>query len=147
MHKLVGQRGGGIYLAETKGEQLLTRTSLQILPRAPTLHRYVRRDQVPLQRPLDAHLPQTNRQPEDQPPRTSPPPPPTPGISNIPAQGVYVLTDNSFRPFSRMSTVAGGQAVARAQPVSPLFPPFAASQRESILTSSSQCSSSGSRAA
>lgn len=35
------------------------------------------------------------------------------------AQGVYVLTDNSFRPFSRMSTEAGGQAVARAQPVRP----------------------------
>lgn len=33
------------------------------------------------------------------------------------SQGVYVLTDNVFRPFSRMSTVAGGQAVVRAQPV------------------------------
>ncbi|KAM3556412.1 hypothetical protein ARSEF4850_005538 [Beauveria asiatica] len=32
------------------------------------------------------------------------------------AKGVYVLTDNVFRPFSRMSTVAGGQAVVRAQP-------------------------------
>ncbi|EQL00180.1 Transport protein particle (TRAPP) component [Ophiocordyceps sinensis CO18] len=31
-------------------------------------------------------------------------------------RGVYVLTDNVFRPFSRMSTEAGGQAVARAQP-------------------------------
>ncbi|OAA34422.1 Transport protein particle (TRAPP) component [Metarhizium rileyi] len=31
-------------------------------------------------------------------------------------RGVYVLTDNLFRPFSRMSTVAGGQAVVRAQP-------------------------------
>ncbi|PMD28596.1 transport protein particle component [Hyaloscypha hepaticicola] len=31
-------------------------------------------------------------------------------------RGVYVLTDNSFRPFSRMSTEAGGQAVVRAQP-------------------------------
>ncbi|PHH80005.1 hypothetical protein CDD80_3134 [Ophiocordyceps camponoti-rufipedis] len=31
-------------------------------------------------------------------------------------RGVYVLTDNMFRPFSRMSTEAGGQAVARAQP-------------------------------
>lgn len=31
-------------------------------------------------------------------------------------RGVYVLTDNSFKPFSRMSTVAGGQAVVRAQP-------------------------------
>lgn len=31
-------------------------------------------------------------------------------------KGVYVLTDNVFRPFSRMSTVAGGQAVVRAQP-------------------------------
>ena len=28
-----------------------------------------------------------------------------------------MLTDNSFRPFSRMSTEAGGQAVVRAQPV------------------------------
>lgn len=32
-------------------------------------------------------------------------------------QGVYVLTDNAFRPFSRMSTEAGGQAIVRAQPV------------------------------
>jgi hypothetical protein len=32
-------------------------------------------------------------------------------------RGVYVLTDNAFRPFSRMSTEAGGQAVVRAQPV------------------------------
>ncbi|GKT53514.1 Bet3 family protein [Colletotrichum tofieldiae] len=32
-------------------------------------------------------------------------------------RGVYVLTDNSFKPFSRMSTEAGGQAVVRAQPV------------------------------
>jgi hypothetical protein len=32
-------------------------------------------------------------------------------------RGVYVLTDNSFRPLSRMSASAGGQAVARAQPV------------------------------
>ncbi|KAF4782787.1 MIZ/SP-RING zinc finger [Colletotrichum scovillei] len=31
-------------------------------------------------------------------------------------RGVYVLTDNSFKPFSRMSTEAGGQAVVRAQP-------------------------------
>ncbi|KAF4582892.1 hypothetical protein GQ602_006036 [Ophiocordyceps camponoti-floridani] len=31
-------------------------------------------------------------------------------------RGVYVLTDNMFRPFSRMSTEAGGQAVVRAQP-------------------------------
>ncbi|KJZ73376.1 hypothetical protein HIM_07170 [Hirsutella minnesotensis 3608] len=31
-------------------------------------------------------------------------------------RGVYVLTDNMFRPFSRMSTEAGGQAVIRAQP-------------------------------
>lgn len=28
-----------------------------------------------------------------------------------------MLTDNAFRPFSRMSTEAGGQAVVRAQPV------------------------------
>jgi len=31
-------------------------------------------------------------------------------------RGVYVLTDNAFRPFSRMSTEAGGSAVAKAQP-------------------------------
>ncbi|KAL6850892.1 hypothetical protein ACO1O0_008018 [Amphichorda felina] len=31
-------------------------------------------------------------------------------------RGVYVLTDNVFRPFSRMSTEASGQAVVRAQP-------------------------------
>lgn len=31
-------------------------------------------------------------------------------------RGVYVLTDNSFRPFQRMSTEAGGQAIVRAQP-------------------------------
>ncbi|PHH92556.1 hypothetical protein CDD83_6835 [Cordyceps sp. RAO-2017] len=31
-------------------------------------------------------------------------------------RGVYVLTDNMFRPFSRMSTEAGGQAILRAQP-------------------------------
>ncbi|KAG9252761.1 transport protein particle component [Emericellopsis atlantica] len=31
-------------------------------------------------------------------------------------RGVYVLTDSVFRPFSRMSTEAGGQAIVRAQP-------------------------------
>ncbi|KAI9826802.1 MAG: Trafficking protein particle complex subunit 33 [Thelocarpon impressellum] len=31
-------------------------------------------------------------------------------------RGIYVLTDNTFRPFSRMSTEAGGGAVGRAQP-------------------------------
>ncbi|CRK31450.1 hypothetical protein BN1708_005452 [Verticillium longisporum] len=31
-------------------------------------------------------------------------------------RGVYVLTDNNFRPFARMSTEVGGQAVLRAQP-------------------------------
>ncbi|KAM0334096.1 hypothetical protein ACHAQA_001116 [Verticillium albo-atrum] len=31
-------------------------------------------------------------------------------------RGVYVLTDNNFRPFARMSTEVGGQAVSRAQP-------------------------------
>ncbi|KAI5804017.1 transport protein particle component [Peziza echinospora] len=31
-------------------------------------------------------------------------------------RGVYVLTDNTFRPFSRMSTEAGGGALVRAQP-------------------------------
>ncbi|ENH74628.1 Trafficking protein particle complex subunit 6B [Fusarium oxysporum f. sp. cubense race 1] len=38
-------------------------------------------------------------------------------ITLILSQGVYVLTDNLFRPFSRMSTEAGGQAIVRAQPV------------------------------
>ena len=33
-------------------------------------------------------------------------------------RGVYVLTDNAFRPLARMSTEPGGQAVVRAQPVS-----------------------------
>ncbi|KAI1191337.1 BET3 family protein [Nemania serpens] len=31
-------------------------------------------------------------------------------------RGVYVLTDHAFRPLSRMSSDAGGQALARAQP-------------------------------
>ncbi|EFX00342.1 bet3 family protein [Grosmannia clavigera kw1407] len=31
-------------------------------------------------------------------------------------RGVYVLTDNAFRPFQRMSTETGGQAVVKAQP-------------------------------
>ncbi|KAK4153736.1 trafficking protein particle complex subunit 6B [Chaetomidium leptoderma] len=31
-------------------------------------------------------------------------------------RGVYVLTDNAFRPFSRMSAEANSQAVLRAQP-------------------------------
>ncbi|KAI1766402.1 transport protein particle component [Hypoxylon sp. FL1150] len=31
-------------------------------------------------------------------------------------RGVYVLTDNAFRPLSRMSTDPGGRAVIRAQP-------------------------------
>ncbi|KAI4869515.1 transport protein particle component [Hypoxylon rubiginosum] len=31
-------------------------------------------------------------------------------------RGVYVLTDNAFRPLSRMSTDPGGRAVLRAQP-------------------------------
>ncbi|KAI0887412.1 transport protein particle component [Annulohypoxylon maeteangense] len=31
-------------------------------------------------------------------------------------RGVYVLTDNAFRPLSRMSVDPGGQAVVRAQP-------------------------------
>ncbi|PHH81642.1 hypothetical protein CDD82_278 [Ophiocordyceps australis] len=36
-------------------------------------------------------------------------------------RGVYVLTDNLFRPFSRMSTDAGGQAIVRAQPPNTLL--------------------------
>jgi len=31
-------------------------------------------------------------------------------------RGVYVLTDNTFRPFSRMSVETGGNAVSKAQP-------------------------------
>ncbi|KAK8081781.1 trafficking protein particle complex subunit 6B [Apiospora saccharicola] len=31
-------------------------------------------------------------------------------------RGVYVLTDNAFRPLARMSTETGGQAVLKAQP-------------------------------
>lgn len=31
-------------------------------------------------------------------------------------RGVYVLTDNLFRPFSRMSTAMGENAVPRAEP-------------------------------
>lgn len=31
-------------------------------------------------------------------------------------RGVYVLTDNSFKPFSRMSMVSSSEAVHRAQP-------------------------------
>ncbi|KAK3902623.1 transport protein particle component [Staphylotrichum tortipilum] len=31
-------------------------------------------------------------------------------------RGVYVLTDNAFRPFSRMSAEVSSQAVIRAQP-------------------------------
>jgi|SRR5579862_2203854 trafficking protein particle complex subunit 6 len=38
-------------------------------------------------------------------------------------KGVYVLTDNSFKWFSRMSTVAGAQdAINKAQPVLPCNP-------------------------
>ena len=33
-------------------------------------------------------------------------------------QGVYVLTDNAFKPFSRMSMRSSGEALERAQPVS-----------------------------
>ncbi|ESZ94546.1 trafficking protein particle complex subunit 6B [Sclerotinia borealis F-4128] len=36
--------------------------------------------------------------------------------TNAEEQGVYVLTDHSFRPFARMSTEPGGNAVTRAQP-------------------------------
>lgn len=32
-------------------------------------------------------------------------------------QGVYVLTDNSFKPFSRMSMALSSEAVQHAQPV------------------------------
>ena len=32
-------------------------------------------------------------------------------------QGVYVLTDNTFRPFSRMSMKTSAEALERAQPV------------------------------
>lgn len=39
--------------------------------------------------------------------------------SRLVVQGVYVLTDNLFRPFSRMSTAMGENAVPRAEPVRP----------------------------
>lgn len=32
-------------------------------------------------------------------------------------QGVYVLTDNLFKPFARMSTAPGVNAIPRAEPV------------------------------
>lgn len=41
--------------------------------------------------------------------------------TQIVVQGVYVLTDNLFRPFSRMSTAMGENAVPRAEPVRPFF--------------------------
>jgi len=44
-----------------------------------------------------------------------------------------VLTDNSFRPFSRMSTEAGGQAVVRAQPVCVPYVPLLFLSLHSIL--------------
>lgn len=44
-------------------------TPNQVLPRPPTLQRHPRRDQVPLQRSLDAGLPKTSRQPENKPSR------------------------------------------------------------------------------
>lgn len=50
-------------------------------------------------------------------PLPRPPIPPRPKLTPRYVQGVYVLTDNAFRPFARMSTETGGQAVARAQPV------------------------------
>lgn len=52
---------------------------------------------------------------------------------------MYVLTDNVFRPFTRMSTEAGGQAVVRAQPVrlSTLDPLFDPHDGETLLTSGS----------
>lgn len=52
-----------------------------------------------------------------------PSPYPPPKLTPRYAQGVYVLTDNAFRPFARMSTETGGQAVARAQPVRLPAPP------------------------
>ena len=36
-------------------------------------------------------------------------------------QGTYVLTDNSFRPFARMSATSSSEAVLRAQPVRDRF--------------------------
>ena len=70
---------------------------------------------------MDVGIQETNRQPQDESPST------LMLLSSLyhivteakcsPKQGVYVLTDNSFRPFAKMSTEAGGQAVVRAQPV------------------------------
>lgn len=51
-------------------------------------------------------------------------------------RGVYVLTDNLFRPLARMSTDTGGQAVVRAQPVC-LSSSFSLSLFAAIIISSS----------
>lgn len=50
-------------------------------------------------------------------------------------RGVYVLTDNAFRPLARMSADAGGQAVLRAQPVCHLISPLPPSPFPSLFSS------------
>ena len=71
---------------------------------------------------VDAGFQKANRQPEDESPsmdrlslafRTE-----HVGSANFMGmQGVYVLTDNSFKSFSRMSMASSSEAVHRAQPV------------------------------
>lgn len=38
-------------------------------------------------------------------------------VLTIKRQGVYVLTDNTFRPLARMSMSSSSEAIVRAQPV------------------------------
>ena len=56
------------------------------------------------------------------------------------SQGVYVLTDNSFKPFSRMSMVSSSEAVRRAQPVELRVP-----WSRDCWHANAPCSSCGSR--
>lgn len=43
-------------------------------------------------------------------------------LTRVRAQGVYVLTDNAFRPFTRMSMAIRSDAVARAEAVRDRYP-------------------------
>ena len=54
----------------------------QILTRPATLHRYFGCDQVPMQRPVDVSLPETNRQSKNEPQSTLPR-----GAASIPQAG------------------------------------------------------------
>lgn len=53
-------------------------------------------------------------------------------------QGVYVLTDNSFKPLTRMSAASSSEAVQGAQPVEPRIPWSRDCER-----ANANCSSSG----